>query len=255
MFETCPKCGHAPLPADQSLPAACPACGVILAKVGQTATARQRRARADDLPRQVSADSRLGQLLIPKPISRTHLLAHGLLLAALAVWSIRLIGMDYRSGEFGQSFIHLPLLIFHEAGHVIFRPLGQWMMVLGGTVGQLLMPAIITTAFLRQNQDPLGASVGLWLLGVSILDVAPYQYDALEPKLMLLSGSTGEEGGHDWIYLFTSTGLLTRAHWLGGLTHLAGALVVLLSLAWASYLLWSAWRSKAKSEGHHIMRE
>ena len=35
MFTRCPKCGHGPLPADQALPAACPACGVILAKVAQ----------------------------------------------------------------------------------------------------------------------------------------------------------------------------------------------------------------------------
>jgi hypothetical protein len=33
-YPGCPKCGHAPLPADQSLPAACPACGIVLAKFG-----------------------------------------------------------------------------------------------------------------------------------------------------------------------------------------------------------------------------
>ncbi|MDB5812522.1 MAG: hypothetical protein JWN94_4644, partial [Betaproteobacteria bacterium] len=31
-YPVCPKCGHAPLPADQSSPAACPACGIVLAK-------------------------------------------------------------------------------------------------------------------------------------------------------------------------------------------------------------------------------
>ena len=31
-YPVCPKCGHSPLPADQSLPAACPACGIVLAK-------------------------------------------------------------------------------------------------------------------------------------------------------------------------------------------------------------------------------
>ena len=31
-YPACPKCGHRPLPADQSLPAACPACGLVLAK-------------------------------------------------------------------------------------------------------------------------------------------------------------------------------------------------------------------------------
>ncbi len=35
MFTQCPKYGHTPLPHDQASPAACPACGVILAKVAQ----------------------------------------------------------------------------------------------------------------------------------------------------------------------------------------------------------------------------
>jgi len=246
MHERCPKCGHTPLPTDQALPAACPACGVILAKLGQVAAARRRTSADDNLLDGDVTDSRYAPLLVPKPLGRATLGAYGLLLAALAVWGIRLMAMDYRTGELAQSFIHLPLLIFHEAGHVIFRPLGHWMMVLGGTAGQLLMPFIITVAFLRQNQDPLGASVGLWLLGVSILDVAPYQYDALEPKLMLLSGSSGEEGGHDWIYLLSSMGLLGRAHMLGGLTHLVGALVVLVSLVWAAWLIWVAWRQASE---------
>lgn len=243
MHERCPKCGHTPLPADQALPAACPACGVILAKVGQVATARKRLDAADDLLDLDLAGSRFAQLLTPKPLSRASIAGYALLLAGLAIWGVRLMAMDYRTGELVQSLIHLPLLIFHEAGHVIFRLLGDWMMVLGGTAGQLLMPVIIVIAFLRQNQDPLGAAVGLWLLGVSILDVAPYQYDALEPKLMLLSGGTGEEGGHDWIYLFSSLGLLGKAHLLGGLTHLVGSMVVLLSLAWMAWLIWTAWRN------------
>lgn len=243
MFEHCPKCQHTPLPADQSLPAACPACGVILAKVGQMAS-RQNRAEKDiDLPEAAVANHIIANLFTPKPLSPFSLGAYTLLLAALTIWGMRLIAMNYRTGELMESFIHLPLLIFHEAGHATFRPFGHWLMVMGGTAGQLLMPVIITVAFLRQNQDPLGASVGLWLLGVSILDVAPYQYDALEPKLMLLSGSTGEEGGHDWIYLLSSLGLLGRAHMLGGLTHLMGALVVLASLGWGACLIRKAWRT------------
>ena len=54
---------------------------------------------------------------------------------------------------------------------------------------------------------------------------------------MLLSGSTGEEGGHDWIYLLNSLGLMAKAHMLGGLTHKLGALVVVLSLAWGGWVL------------------
>ena len=159
------------------------------------------------------------------------------LLVVLAWWGGVLIGLDYRSGEMGTSFLHGPLLVFHEAGHVLFRLFGEWMMFLGGTLGQLLMPAIIVVAFLWTNRDPFGAAVGLWLLGVSLLDVAPYMFDALDPQLMLLSGNTGEAGGHDWIYLFNSLGLLPRAPLIGALTHKLGAAVLLLALAWAAWLL------------------
>ena len=123
----------------------------------------------------------------------------------------------------GTSFLHGPLLVFHEAGHVLFRLFGEWMMFLGGTLGQLLMPAIIVVAFLWKNRDPFGAAVGLWLLGASLLDVAPYMFDALDPQLMLLSGNTGEAGGHDWIYLFNSLGLLPRAPLISALTQKLGA--------------------------------
>lgn len=54
---------------------------------------------------------------------------------------------------------------------------------------------------------------------------------------MLLSGATGEAGGHDWIYLFNSLGWLAKSQLIGGLTHKLGALVVLLSLGWAAWLL------------------
>jgi hypothetical protein len=62
-------------------------------------------------------------------------------------------------------------------------------------------------------------------------------FDALQPQLMLLSGQVGEAGGHDWIYLFSSLGLLPKAQLIGGLTHKLGALVVLLALGWGAWLL------------------
>ena len=135
------------------------------------------------------------------------------------------------------AFLHRPLLIFHEAGHILFMPFGEWVTVLGGTLGQLLMPLVLAGALLLTNRDPFGAAIGLWFLGVSLLDVAPYMYDALHPQLTLLNGQTGEEGGHDWIYLFASMGLLAKAPLIGGLTHKLGALVIVGALAWAGWLL------------------
>jgi hypothetical protein len=62
-------------------------------------------------------------------------------------------------------------------------------------------------------------------------------YDALHPQLMLLSGMTGEDGGHDWIYLFSSTGLLQESQLIGAIVHKVGALLVFLAIVWGGWVL------------------
>lgn len=241
-YEHCPKCLHTPLPGDQALPAACPACGLILAKFA--AATRERLAedeaetRLEEAPRNVLfAYVRSAATYVPDRVGSTQFWGRAGLLLLFSVWGVRLIWMNHRTGELGNSFLHGPLLVFHEAGHVIFSFFGEFIMILGGTLAQLLMPTIMAGAFLFRNRDPFGAAIATWLFGVSLLDVAPYVYDALHPRLVLLGGHTGAEGGHDWIYLLGETGLLRYAHGLGWLTHKLGALVVLLSIAWAGWIL------------------
>jgi len=244
IYNCCPKCRHTPLPEDQSLPAACPACGLVLAKFAVPLPPRSAMAvdaiRDAEPGRWRMLAKQLGEAVryVPPRIDPLLFWTRVALLLIFGLWGLRLIWMDHRSGEIGGSFLHGPLLVFHEAGHVIFRLFGEWMTVLGGTLGQLLMPAILCGAILLKNRDPFGAAIGLWLVGVSLLDVAPYVYDALHPQLVLLGGHTGEEGGHDWMYLLGGSGLLKRAHGLGWLVHKLGALVVLLSIAWAGWILW-----------------
>ena len=246
-YSSCPKCKHAPLPIDQSLPAACPACGLILAKFATTVSREgieSNDTAGDDSDHEDR--SRLQQWLhtafdaaryVPERVDPAMFWPRVALLVLFAAWGLRLIWMDFRTGEMGGSFLHGPLLVFHEAGHVIFSLFGHFITILGGTLGQLLMPAILCGAMLKTNRDPFGAAIGLWLFGASLLDIAPYVYDALHPQLVLLGGHTGEEGGHDWIYLLNETGLLKRAQGLGWLTHKFGALVILGSLYWAAWIL------------------
>lgn len=239
VYQRCPKCGHAPMPVDQALPAACPACGVVLAKVGQAFTRRvPASAGVEDSDIDDERHS-LPELLLhtPGPPNTVRTTLHAALLAAFAVWGLVLIAQDYRNAEIMQSFLHGPLLVFHEAGHVLFSFLGHWMTVAGGTLMQLAMPLVLSVALLWKRRDPFGAAVGLWFFGVSLLDVAPYIYDAFAPQLMLLSGQTGEEGGHDWIELLGSAGRLGQARALGAAVHHMGAVVVLGALVWAGLVL------------------
>jgi hypothetical protein len=240
MITQCPKCRHAPLPADQSFPAACPACGVILAKVGQprVATAAGTTTLAPFRARRTSPLTACPADADDPPVNPASWRTRLALWAAFALWGLWLIGRDPREGEIGQSFIHLPLLIFHEAGHVLFRPFGEWLTIAGGTLAQWLMPLVMAAALRWKNRDRFGAALCLWLLGVSLMDAAAYMYDALEPQLMLLSGATGEEGGHDWIFLFSSMGLLPKSQHIGITVHRLGAIVVLIGLAWAGWVLW-----------------
>lgn len=165
--------------------------------------------------------------------------ARAVFLVFLARWGIRLISLSIDDGEINSSFLHGPLLVFHEAGHVIFRPFGEFVMMLGGTLGQLLVPAILSAALLLKNRDPFGSSIGLWLMGVSLLDVAPYIYDAFHPKLVLLTGTTGEDGPHDWIYIFDAIGLRNQAQALGTLVHAMGAATIMIALVWGAVVLWN----------------
>lgn len=218
------------MPAQQAFPAACPACGVILAKVGQVARRTSAASPETDDPPLL--------LALPERVDPARWWLRVALWAFFTVWGVRLISADHRTGDIGESFMHGPLLIFHEAGHVVFALFGDWLRVAGGSIFQLLMPSIICWVFLVKQRDAFGAAIGLWLLGVSMLDLAPYVYDALHPQLMLITGATGEEGGHDWIYLLSGLHLLPQAQTLGGLLRALGALVVIAALAWAGLVLW-----------------
>jgi hypothetical protein len=159
-------------------------------------------------------------------------------LALLALWSWFLFTYDYRIGEIGTSFMHNILLPIHEAGHVLFMPFGTFMNILGGSLFQLLLPFGISIAFFWINKDNFGAAIGMWWAGVSLLDLAPYIYDARHPQLILLGGHTGDDGPHDWIYLLRVMGQLQNAQEWGAFVHLLGGILMFVTLSWAIIVLW-----------------
>jgi hypothetical protein len=162
-----------------------------------------------------------------------------ILYLVLLVWGIRFMTSSVESGYAANSVLHLVNLPFHEAGHLLFLPLGMFMSALGGSLGQLLMPLICLGTFLLKMRNPFGAAVCLWWVGQSFMDMAPYIADARAMRLILLGGITGHEadGYHDWNYLLGRLDWLEHDLLLADLTHNAGRACMLLFIVWGGVLL------------------
>ena len=161
---------------------------------------------------------------------RTILRAAALVGLALWTWSFAREPMDAAAA----SVLHLPDLVFHEAGHILFGFFGQFIMVLGGSLFQFALPIALAVVFLRQK-DQFGGAVCTWWAGQNLLDLAPYIADARALQLVLLGGQTGAEvEGHDWEYLLTRLGWLRFDQTLGIGARRIGLLLMVASLVWAA---------------------
>lgn len=134
------------------------------------------------------------------------------------------------------TVLHLSLILFHEAGHVVFHPLGETWGVAGGSLMQWLIPAACMVSLARR-EDNFGAALGLGWLGLSLIDASIYAWDAADPRLPLLGGGTGADSFHDFIELFGRFGQLQHARAWARAMHVLGGLVLLAALAWVAVLL------------------
>lgn len=241
MNDKCPKCGHAKPPGETGSGASCSACGLVFAKYLQAQQgARVRMPVAEPAPERPAL---LAQLLyVPQRVGNLNFYGRCAAWAFCFVWGWRLYAMDVGDADIMNSFMHLMVLPIHEAGHVLFIPFGRFMTVLGGSLFQVLLPLILMGAFIfglgGSRRDNFAASLMLWWAAMSVIDVAPYIWDAYDPKLMLLGGATGAESdGHDWQNILGDLGLIKKAHLIAGAAHALGLLLMLAAYAWGGTLL------------------
>lgn len=117
-------------------------------------------------------------------------------------------------------------LLMHEAGHVVFMPFGEFVMIAGGSLFQVIVPAVFVGYFYRRRQMYSAALVLFWV-GESLLNVSVYAGDALDLELPLLGG---EDTTHDWNHLLGSTGLLPATHKVAAAIRIAGTLAIFAAL-------------------------
>jgi hypothetical protein len=163
-----------------------------------------------------------------------------LLFLALLVFGIKFILAPMASNYAGRSFLHLINLPFHEAGHILFRPFGQFTMMLGGSLMQLLIPLVCLLTFVLKTRDNFAASVTLWWFGESLMDLAPYINDARSLRMMLLGGVTGRDVAdyHDWEFILRKLGMLRYDHFLAQTANTIGILLMLSAFAWGGFVLY-----------------
>ena len=163
------------------------------------------------------------------------LAGRAVLLVLLAVWTWRFATHPLDAGVIGESFLHLVNLPFHEAGHIFFSLLGPFMMSLGGSLTQVLVPIVCVVAFARR-QDLFAAAIATWWAGQNLVDLGPYIADARALQIPLLGGATGAEvEGHDWEAILSALGWLHRDRQLGMAAHVTGSVTMVVSLAVAAW--------------------
>lgn len=116
---------------------------------------------------------------------------------------------------------------------------------LGGSLFQIIMLLVFCFALWIKPRDLLGASVGLWWSFENFIDVAPYVNDAIRMRLMLTSGGTGSEapyGFHDWNFILSETGLLTKCEKNADGIYAVGYAGMALCCLWAGWSLFYYFR-------------
>lgn len=157
-------------------------------------------------------------------LSLNHkLLALAGLWLLLAYWSWQLVRF---SGYAPWIFLDNLNLIIHEAGHWIFMPLGRFMTILGGSLTQIVLPAIFAGYFIVRR-DWAGAAFGIFWVGNNFINVSYYIGDAQAMALPLLGG---DSSGHDWHNLLTMTNALEHARSLSLLVRGLGIVCLIVSL-------------------------
>ena len=156
------------------------------------------------------------------------------LVLGLAIWTVQFARTPLSSDAM-DSFLHLPDLVFHEAGHIIFSPFGEFMTVFGGSLLQVLVPVIAAIAFIRQD-DRFSAAICGWWAGQNLIDLAPYIADARSLSLVLLGGRTGAEvEGHDWEFILMQFGITHLDRQIGYTAYACGLVTMLCALAYAGH--------------------
>jgi hypothetical protein len=156
-----------------------------------------------------------------KPVSR------GAGIAWLCFYALFLFyAFANRSGFLILDFVNL---VIHEGGHFFFSWFGHTLMILGGTLGELLVPLFCAIYFFWQREATGFAFCSFWFFE-NFPYIGTYMADARTGVLPLVGS---EES--DWTILFGQWGLLLQDQKIGGTIRILGWLGMIAIFAWLAF--------------------
>jgi hypothetical protein len=140
----------------------------------------------------------------------------------------------------GFLFIDFVNLIIHEGGHFFFSWFGYTITILGGTLGELLVPFLCALYFFLKRETTGFAFSAFWFFE-NFLYIGTYMADARTQALPLVGS-----GDHDWDILFGQWGLLVQDQKIGGTTRILGWLGMFAVMAWLAFRV--SWKESKQKE-------
>ncbi len=159
-------------------------------------------------------------------------------LGALVSLCFYVLFLLYAVGS-GPHFLILDYanLMIHEAGHPLFGILGgggedgfgHTLMVLGGTLLELIVPLACAVYFFFQRQA-YGTAFSFFWFFENFLYIGVYMSDARTASQPLVGGDES-----DWTILFTHWNVLIHDTQIASATRAIGFLGMIASIAWFAY--------------------
>lgn len=134
----------------------------------------------------------------------------------------------------GFLFIDNANLIVHEGGHALFGWFGQKIGIMGGTLLQWLVPALLAAYFFYHRQIS-GFVFCSFFFFENFLYTATYMADARAEALPLVSLGDSDYAEHDWNTMFGWFGLLDYDTRIAGLVRFLGWIGMIGIVGWFCY--------------------
>ena len=156
-----------------------------------------------------------------KPVSRAAGIAWLCFYALFLLYA----GLN-RSGFLILDYVNF---MIHEGGHFFFSWFGETIHILGGTLGELIVPLLCAAYFFGKRETTAVAFSLFWLFE-NFPYIGTYMSDARRASLPLVGSDES-----DWTILFGQWGLLAQDQKIGGIIRILGWLGMIASAAWLAF--------------------